>query len=164
MSLWTISLPDANRPVWHGRNFGWYALASLGTFRALCAARWRLRTLLPRDIGEANDQAARDGLAPDRLDKKGQAFVEQMRRVVPRIARLCPFRSDCLVQALAGQELLLNHRIASRIVLAAENVEAGNFQPHALLMVDDIAVTGGDPGQFTALYGEIEPDESSGKI
>lgn len=159
MSRWITSLPNADRPVWRGRNFIWYMAASFASFRALAAARWHLRTLLPRDVMQANERAASDGIAAGQLGPDALEFAGQMRRIIPRISRWCPFRSDCLVQAIAGQHLLSRRNIASRIVLAAEQGRPEKFQPHALLMVGNMAVTGGDPAQFTAIYGDIAPGE-----
>lgn len=70
--------------------------------------------------------------------------------VAPRV----PWRSDCLVQCLAGRRWLAAKGVPARITIGVkrEKNEAGaeSLLAHAWLTVGDIMITGGDIGEFRA--------------
>lgn len=127
---------------------------------ALAAARIALRTI-----------------TPDQVLRRNAAIGEQMARAVrppdaARIARACdeagffigrmavrvPWRSDCLVQALAGQQWLARTGIASDIVVGTAKQSDGSFLSHAWLRHDQRIVLGGDISSYHPL---LEPDSRS---
>lgn len=70
------------------------------------------------------------------------------------VARRVPWRSDCLVQALAGQRWLARHGIPSEIVIGTSKSPGGLFEAHAWLRQGDRIVLGGDIARFHPL---LEP-------
>ena len=69
---------------------------------------------------------------------------------IPRVARRLPFRSDCLVQALAAQRWLANRGMAGEIVIGAER-PGEVFGAHAWVVCCGQTVTGGDTTRYTVL-------------
>ena len=69
-----------------------------------------------------------------------------------------PWRSDCLVQALAARRWLARAAVASEIHLGVRKDEQG-FQAHAWLKIGEQIITGGD----ISSYSEFSPAEL-GKI
>ncbi|CAM4041990.1 Microcin J25-processing protein McjB C-terminal domain-containing protein [Novosphingobium lubricantis] len=69
-------------------------------------------------------------------------------RAIEIAAPRVPWRSDCLVQCLAGRRWLAQHGIAARIAIGIRRDEAGAMLAHAWLCADDIVVTGGDVADF----------------
>ena len=79
---------------------------------------------------------------------------------ITRMANRVPWRSDCLVQALAGQQWLAREGIPSEIVVGTSKPEGGVFESHAWLRQADRIVLGGDIGRFVTL---LEPDAATGE-
>ena len=69
--------------------------------------------------------------------------LDRIAWVVPRVAARMPFRSDCLVQALAAQAMLSRRGIASRVHLGARKGPGGGIEAHAWLTAGGRTVTGG---------------------
>ncbi|WP_223428716.1 lasso peptide biosynthesis B2 protein [Tateyamaria pelophila] len=67
---------------------------------------------------------------------------------IPRAAKFVPWRSDCLVQAQAGQNWLKRYSIKSKIELGARKSSNGQMDAHAWLICDGEIVTGGDITTF----------------
>ena len=63
---------------------------------------------------------------------------------INRMGGRVPWRSDCLVQALAGQRWLARKGIASEIVVGTAKQADGSFESHAWLRHHDRIVLGGD--------------------
>lgn len=154
MRKWHQTLPDMERSPWAVSNASWYLRASGAATTQLVRARWRLRDLLPHDITEMNQGAAASGRPAKALLARDEVLIDRVGWIVPRVAKRLPIRSDCLIQAMAGQKLLLAGEIASRIVLAAEKLPPPAFQPHAMLLVGETCVIGGDQEQFEVIFGE----------
>ena len=74
--------------------------------------------------------------------------VARVAWAIPRAARFVPWRSDCLVQAQAGQNWLKRYGIQSEIQLGARKLPGGQMDAHAWLVCDDKIVTGGDITSF----------------
>jgi Transglutaminase-like superfamily len=70
---------------------------------------------------------------------------------IPRVARRVPFRSDCLVQALAAQSWLRQAGYEGTIVIGAERPEGGQFAAHAWLTCGKVDLIGGEDGRYTAI-------------
>ena len=81
------------------------------------------------------------------------ALVERIAFVVPRVASRVPWKSDCLVQALAAQRWLRAARIKSTLSIGVREQRAAEFEAHAWLSVGNMLVTGGDLSGFDSLLG-----------
>lgn len=114
----------------------------------LALANRRLRRVHPRRLGLLGEgyDAAEGGLtaAEARLvDRVSWAVVVMGLRV--------PWRSDCLVQALAARRWLGRGGVATRIGIGVRRTEEGALMAHAWLKAGDRLVTGGD----ISPYGEF---------
>jgi hypothetical protein len=127
-------------------------LLILRTIYELARARIKLARLETREIARLNEAAIQAARGPG--DSPVDAgYVARIARVVPRLARIVPWRSDCLVQALAAQRLLAARGIAGTIVIGARMETTSGFAPHAWLKCGELAVTGGEVEDYTVLYG-----------
>lgn len=129
-----------------------------------------LRSLTPQRLADlaravpllarARLRTRRGGLGPELKidpDTPQKPLTEAQRQVVIRVAwamavagRYVPWRSDCLVQALAARAWLAGRGIESRLVLGMPNRKGDRFEAHAWLVCDDITVTGGNVTDYTA--------------
>lgn len=85
---------------------------------------------------------------PTCLTPGQQALLARVTYVVPRIGRRLPWRSDCLVQALAARRWLGTRGIAGVIRIGGRINPDGQFEGHAWLTVGDVVVTGWDIERF----------------
>ena len=115
----------------------------------LAFARLLLTRIRPGDVLLRNARAK----APDRnisASADGESANRTCRELswaIRRIAIRVPWRADCLVQALAGQNWLLRHGISSEIVIGTTRNSEGGFEAHAWL----------SHGKDVLLGGNIEP-------
>jgi hypothetical protein len=79
-----------------------------------------------------------------------RSLVERVAYAVPIMGLRVPWRSDCVVQALAARRWLARRKIASSICIGVRKDEQG-FQAHAWLRVGDRIVTGGDISSYSEL-------------
>lgn len=98
----------------------------------LARARMKLDTF--RYDGSAN--------VPEPLDKGAAETALRIGRAITRGASVVPWRSDCLIQALAGQAWLARSGMPSRIVLGARSADNGRLDAHAWLECAGIVVVG----------------------
>lgn len=94
-------------------------------------------------------------LQGNRTESAETSLTAQQRQRIARIAYAfdvvpprVPFRSDCLVQCLAGRRWLARHGIATRIAIGVKRDEQGTLLAHAWLCANEIVVTGGDVSDF----------------
>ena len=129
----------------------------LDLFRAaieLGFARVRLGSRQAGDLLGSADVAA---LQPaPALDQDGARLVERVAFAIPRAGPRLPWRADCLVQALAAQNWLGRHGVASQLVIGARKSSSAEFEAHAWLKVGERIVTGGDIGGY-APFGVQTP-------
>ncbi len=127
--------------------------------RALAIARLNLPGVKPVDVLTRNrliaERVAQQGRFPAQEDIPH--LCDETSFFVRRMARSVPWRSDCLVQALAGQELLAQVGIASEIVVGTAKKEGRTFMSHAWLRQQERIVLGGDISEYHPL---LEPDGS----
>lgn len=110
---------------------------------ALAKARHSLgsttaRTLLstePRDI------------SPQVLTDEQAAVVARVAYAIPRMGARVPWRSDCLVQALAAKRWLEHSGISSSLRIGVR--KEAQFDAHAWLIAGETIVTGGDISSYT---------------
>jgi hypothetical protein len=124
----------------------------------LVRARLIFAMMEARDIPQRNRTArerARLGavLAP--------ATTARMAYVLPRLSARLPWRSDCLIQAIAAQNWLMAHGRASEIQIGVEHPVGGEFGAHAWLLCDGEVVTGGDIDRYQVLLSDSPPGRDS---
>jgi hypothetical protein len=133
-------------------------------WRDVAVAAWELalanrafRRIPPGELPLlARDETADAGKAPSALQ---HALVERIAYAVPIMGLRVPWRSDCVVQALAARRWLARRGIGSHLCIGVRNGEQG-FQAHAWLKVGDRIVTGGD----VSSYAELPPSRLHGGL
>ena len=120
---------------------------------ALAKARLILHRTTPGDILDRNRraEALAEGHRSANADNAVDAACALVAWVIPRLAARLPWRSDCLVQALAGQQMLLHRGIASAIAVGTTKQADGTFEAHAWLMQGECVILGGDISRFAPL-------------
>ena len=122
---------DASKSVWE-------LIVAYRTLRFTPAARLPLR------------QATQPSLPEAFLSVKQAMLIERVAYAIPVMAMRVPWRSDCLVQALAAQRWLTGAAIASQISLCVRK-DGQKFRAHAWLKAGDRIVTGGDISSYAKL-------------
>ncbi len=89
------------------------------------------------------------------------AVMERIAFVLPRISARLPWRSDCLIQAIAAQNWLSAKGLASEIRIGVEKADTTGFGAHAWLVHGETIVTGGDIGRYHVLL-TAEPRRHDG--
>lgn len=119
--------------------------------RAVLELALARRTLGRAPSSELTKLAARqDGREPAAaLDDENRRLLERVTIAIRRAAHRVPWRSDCLVQALAAQRWLAAKGIAAQLNLGARKGESADFAAHAWLCVGDLIVTGGDVSEYS---------------
>lgn len=79
------------------------------------------------------------------------SLVRRVAFATPRVAARVPWRSDCLAQAVAGQQWLTSAGIDSTISIGVRITAEHGFEAHAWLKVGEESVTGGDVSTFSVL-------------
>lgn len=120
---------------------------------ALASARMMLHQTRPEDILRRNDAARRHitGLNDSIRGETADEGCHRIAFIIPRAARRVPWRADCLVQAMAGQDMLRRRGIATAVTVGTAKQADGTFQSHAWLLRGDIVVLGGDVSGFEPL-------------
>lgn len=77
------------------------------------------------------------------VDAAAEARARLVKRAVRRAARLSPWRSDCLPQALAGATLCRWLGVATTAFLGLRRGKAKPLEAHAWLCAGPVPVTGG---------------------
>lgn len=126
----------------------WLLVYCLRGLAELMRARLTFARLKAADIPQRNRAAGS-------LASAGQAGAEaalaRIAYVVPRISAHLPWRSDCLVQAIAAQNWLASKGLASEIRIGVERSDATGFGAHAWLVHGEAIVTGGDIARYELL-------------
>ena len=147
---------EGTKPGWS--DLPWlvpYALRGLGE---LVRARIVFAKLAAREIPKRNRAAIQ------RAD--GNAEVEsgklvRIAYVLPRLSDRLPWRSDCLIQAIAAQNWLSSLGAAGEIQIGVERPEGGQFGAHAWLIYAGQVITGGDIERYQLLLGDApKPSDS----
>lgn len=132
------------------------ATAELAHARILLA-RKTVRQLGIPDLGPDVGQSQTASFAPD--DRQLQ-HINRVAKAIAIAAPRVPWRSDCLVQCLAGRRWLAAAGVPSRISIGMKRDEQAG-QPdtllaHAWLSAGDMIVTGGDIADFVR-FGDQPP-------
>ena len=92
------------------------------------------------------------GPGPSPASPSQAALVARVAFVIPRVGAYVPWRSDCLIQALAAQRWLASRAIAAEICIGVRRPPDQQLDAHAWLKAGDTLVTGGDITVYTPLY------------
>ncbi|MGP6089483.1 lasso peptide biosynthesis B2 protein [Antarctobacter jejuensis] len=126
------------------------------TLRRLIDVAWAMVLL-----GRARLRTRRGGLAeaaqsgdqqapwPPLTDAQRQA-IDRTTWAIAVAARFVPWRSDCLVQALAARAMLAAHGVDSRLVIGVPRQMGDRFEAHAWLLSHGVTVTGGQVARYNA--------------
>lgn len=149
--------PEKRRSIVMGGPALW--LDILRAVAELALANRRLGKTAARDLPLA---PGGDGSSGRALLSAGQRrLVERVTYVVPRAGRRVPWRSDCLIQALAARRWLSAHGIATSLHIGARKSAARGFEAHAWLTVgdggEDLVVTGWDIEDFAQFAAFTAP-------
>ena len=87
-------------------------------------------------------------------------LIKRVAIAISRAASRVPWRSDCLVQALAAERWLAKKGVATVLCIGARKDEQSQFHAHAWLKAGDTIVTGGDIGAYAPLVGTGEKPSS----
>jgi len=129
----------------------WLAPHAIRGFFELVRARIAFARLEAKGIPTRN-RIAREAARPD--SRVSEASIARIAYVLPRLSDRLPWRSDCLVQAIAGQNWLMRLGAASEIQIGVENPKEGEFGAHAWLLHDGQVVTGGDIDRYSLLLSD----------
>ena len=82
-------------------------------------------------------------------------MVERVSWAIPVASQLVPWRSDCLVQAIAARSWLAGAGIKCNLFIGVRNDSDSVFEAHAWLLHEGRTITGGDFSSYTPL---VTPD------
>ena len=137
------------------RDAGWVTRLSVQAFVAMFRARLAFGRLEAIDIPKRNAAVAEAEAA----DAGDELFADRIGFIIVRVSKRLPWRSDCLVQAIAAQEWLARLGMASEIRIGVERPEDGPFAAHAWLVRQDRIITGGNVARYSLLLGEAKPKQ-----
>lgn len=147
----TPQVPDTGKAL-RLRDAGWVTRLTAQAFVALIKARFAFGRLEAAEIPRRNAAAA----AADVPETADELLADRIGFIVARLAKRLPWRSDCVVQAIAAQEWLARLGMASEIRIGVERPEDGPFAAHAWLVRKERIITGGDIARYSLLLGERE--------
>jgi hypothetical protein len=126
---------------------------------ALARARLALPGTSPEDVLQRNAAVARRVALhdPSANGVPAESGCADVSFIIPRLAFRLPWRADCLVQALAGQQMLLRRGIASEISVGTTKHSDGSFEAHAWLTHEAQIILGGDISRFEPLLDSRTP-------
>lgn len=143
----------SRRDVLAAANLRWLARMCLRAMWQLAKARLRFALLSMPKVLARNEQIARSARGAAEARSEDLRLVSRVAFLIPRIAKRMPFRTDCLVQALAAQEWLEAEGVASRVVIGVGTEKEEPFGAHAWLLFGEDVVTGGNVHKFAPLAG-----------
>lgn len=107
--------------------------------------------LLHAALGAPDLRARLADNADRRRERLTDARRDDIRRAIAGVSRRLPWRSDCMIQALAARLWLDSLGAPSALRLGARRGEGGEMEAHAWLLSDGVPVTGGAlDGPFAA--------------
>jgi len=132
----------------------WLVPFALRGLFELIRARILFARFRAKSIPERNRRAktgAKTGVVPASLH---EAELARIAYVIPRLSDRLPWRSDCLIQSIAGQNWLSSFGAYGEIQIGVENPKDGKFGAHAWLLHGDTVVTGGDIAQYDLILSD----------
>ena len=141
------------------RDLPWLVTFGLRGLWELLRARIAFARFQALEIPIRNKRAKDAAIAKPALPK---ASLARIAYVLPRISDRLPWRSDCLVQAIAGQNWLAAYHAASEIQIGVEHPDDGDFGAHAWLLHEGSIVTGGDIEKYDLILSDsrLNPDSA----
>jgi hypothetical protein len=131
---------------------GWLiAYGMRGTYE-LVRARLSFAGLKASDIPARNRSAA--GAARPGAQHSSEIITARVGYVLPRISARLPWRSDCLIQAMAAQDWLASKGLASEIRIGVARSEGAGFEAHAWLVHAEQVITGGAVDRYHVMLRE----------
>ena len=118
-----------------------HAIVELAIARISLSTRQARELLEPRQASPIW-KAARAG------HTEPSALIDDVSFAIPRMGARVPWRSDCLVQALAAQRWLRNRGVATSLVIGVRKPTPADFEAHAWLMAGDRVVAGGEVSSY----------------
>lgn len=137
------------------RDVPWLSVFALRGLCELVRARLIFVKLEAKAIPKRNRQAKAKALANNEVS---EATLARISYVMPRLSDRLPWRSDCVIQAIAAQNWLSAYGAASEIQIGVENPKDGEFGAHAWLVYRDSVITGGDIDRYHAILVESGED------
>ena len=116
----------------------------------LARANRSFRNLPPRELVDHVRTSPIGTTQPDG-GKFDTRLVERVAFAIPAIALRVPWRSDCMVQAMAAQSWLGRYNISSTMTIGVCKDAPTGFGAHAWLSVGNVVVTGGDISGYVAI-------------
>lgn len=135
------------------RDWGYLALAT----HDLSIARVRLAVVPSAALLESLCSGGPGRRAPVPLDAATRSRLERLSWALAVAARHVPWRSDCLVQAIAADRRLRRRRLKPDFFLGVAKDEAGSFRAHAWQRCGGVTVTGGWSDEFSVLLTSQPP-------
>lgn len=140
---------EGTKPKWP--DLPWLAIFSVRGFLELVRARIIFARLSAKEIRQRNRSAKKAATDAPNVNER---LLERMAYVLPRLSDRLPWRSDCLIQAVAAQNWLKSRGAASEIRIGVEIPEGGEFGAHAWLVHGERIITGGDIDRYDLLLSE----------
>ncbi|MEP0391129.1 MAG: lasso peptide biosynthesis B2 protein [Erythrobacter sp.] len=137
------------------RDVPWLTAFAIRGFYELVRARLIFSKLEAKAIPERNQQAKAKSLANQAVPP---ATLARITYVIPRLSDRFPWRSDCVIQAIAAQNWLSSYGAASEIQIGVENPKDGEFGAHAWLVHRESVITGGDIDRYHVILAESGED------
>ncbi len=85
-------------------------------------------------------------------------MLDRVSFMIPLLGRYVPWKSDCLVQAIAAQNWLAANDMPSEIQIGADLSDANLFEAHAWLIHEGSIIVGGDISRFKVLIASDRTD------
>ena len=146
----------------NGHSLRWLLPNALRAAAELATARLALQRIRPRDVLERNrrvaEQTGREAHCPDAPETA--RACDEVAFFINRMAARVPWRADCLVQALAGQNWLARRGIASEIVVGTAKRESGAFESHAWLRHGGRVLLGGDISTYLPMLDPVTDSDN----
>lgn len=142
------------------RDVPWLIAYALRGLAELVRARIIFAGLEAKSVPARNRSAREQAHPKTSLTQKALARISY---VLPRLSDRLPWRSDCMIQAIAAQNWLSAYGAASEIQIGVENPRGGKFGAHAWLMHDGVVVTGGDITRYQTILADSQSDGDSTK-
>ncbi len=115
----------------------------------LARARVKLAGLSGHDVIALNATQMQRAANPS--SRTQSILVDRVSFIIPLLGHYVPWKSDCLVQAVAAQSWLAAHGLQSEIQIGADVSAARSFEAHAWLVHDGSIIVGGEVSRFKVL-------------
>lgn len=123
----------------------WFDLVRAGL--ELAIANRKLESRTAKELLLSQRESAQSDASPV-LSERQKRLVSRVSFAVSLMGARAPWRSDCLVQALAAERWLRGKNIATQLHIGVRKQMPHEFEAHTWLKVGDEVVTGGDIAGF----------------